>query len=85
MSKHWYAYVGGLSGDPRLPANYTLTNVKPACNGGKNICAIYSEGGDISPATPLSLNLLLYLGNSIISGVPEPQSPNEKKFVYLIT
>jgi len=85
MPRTWYAYLGGPLGDARLPANYGLTDRKPACNGGRTICAIYAFNGDISPTTPLSVNLLLYIANSRVSGVAEPQfPPGAKKYVYLI-
>lgn len=84
MARYWYAYVGGLIGDPRLSANYSITTVKPSCLAGKNVCAIYAPSGDISPSTPLSINLLIYLSNSKVSGVAEPQQPGSKKYVYLI-
>ncbi|MGY0036930.1 hypothetical protein [Pedobacter sp. NJ-S-72] len=84
MARNWYTYVGGALGDPRLSSGYSLLTTKPACMSGNIICAIYTGNGDISPTTPLSLNLLNYISNANASGVPEPQRPlGAKKFVYL--
>lgn len=84
MARSWYGYIGGPTGDPRLASDYTIITGKPACITGPNVCAIYAPGLDLSPNAPLSTNMLLYISNARVSGVPEPQSPTgTKRYVYL--
>ena len=83
MARSWYNFVGGPTGDPRLSSDYSIITIKPSCLSGANLCVIYAPSGDISPITPLSINLLNYISNARVSGVPEPQFPTgAKKFVY---
>jgi len=83
MPRSWYAFVTGPLTDPRLPANYSLSNSEITCRSGRNICAIYANDGDISPSTPLSLNLLLYISNARVTGIPQPSTPGTKPYVYV--
>jgi hypothetical protein len=84
MARSWYAYKG--SGDPYLPANYSLATIKPLCVNGPILCAIYTFDGGEAPLGPFSTNIRRYIANGLVSQLSQPQAPvNAKKYVYLKT
>ncbi|WP_316841420.1 hypothetical protein [Pedobacter gandavensis] len=82
MAKSWYVFLG--SGDPLLSSNYLKVTVQHTCLCGNQICAIYSEGDEEHPESPLSPQLQEYIRKALATGQIQPDYPvNAKKYVYL--
>ena len=84
MANTWYAYIGGLTGDPTLARNYSKITGKPGCLNGQTICSIYVPDGGITPVSPLPAAVITYINNGLSTSVAQPQLPaGTKFFVYL--
>ncbi|MET1056741.1 MAG: hypothetical protein ABWY16_15640 [Pedobacter sp.] len=83
MAKSWYFFIGG--DDPLDSSKYIKVPVgKHMCLCGDKICAIYAEGIDREPVSPLSDNMKVYIRTALSTGQLQPEIPvGAKKFVYL--
>lgn len=82
MAKSWYVFMG--SGDPTLSSNYLRTTVQHSCLCGNQICAIYSEGDEDHPESPLPQQLQQYIRKALATGQVQPEYPvNAEKCVFL--
>lgn len=82
MARAWYGYIG-LDGGEKTLSNYVLVANPAQCAVGNHICAVYAPGGGRSPLT-ISQNLITYITNAKMSGIPQPTfPPNSQIFVYV--
>jgi hypothetical protein len=83
QNKAWYVYDG--SGDIYHAASYRRITNKPNSVTGKYINVIYASSGNISPTSPLSVNIQQYIADALSSGLAQPPKfkKHVKYFVYL--
>ena len=77
---NWYSYTG--VGDPTLVASYRLATVKPTCQAGEEICAIYLNQTDPIPSA-FDAGVQTYIANALATLIPQPTGVGVKRFVYL--
>ncbi|WP_342328700.1 hypothetical protein [Pedobacter sp. FW305-3-2-15-E-R2A2] len=76
---NWYSYTG--NGDPTLATSYRLSTVKPVCNLGVQICAIYLNQNEL---VPNAFNgVATYIANALVTLTSQPTGGGIKRFVYL--
>ncbi|WP_342328703.1 hypothetical protein [Pedobacter sp. FW305-3-2-15-E-R2A2] len=77
---NWYSF-GGCCDGVYDRNNYRKTSVKPSCNLGINVCAIYlNDTADLPSAITL---VELYIANALATQTAQPIGVGVKRFVYL--
>jgi hypothetical protein len=65
---NWYSYIG--IGDPTNSTSYRLSSVKPNCNLGVQICAIYLNQTDQIPSGFNGIST--YIANALATQIAQP-------------
>lgn len=76
---NWFGYTG--TGDPNLPGNYIQVDVKPSCDSGCMVCAIYLNDNTQVPSS-IPSNIKVYIANAGVTLVSQP-AYGAKRFVYM--
>jgi len=89
MPRGWYSFNNNVGADKFLSINYDPTTVKPVCEDGSQVCAIYAYFA-IAPKPPhpdpfpAGSLIRTYLSNVPSSLQAQPTGAN-KKYLYLFT